>query len=126
MDYLNFLKESIDETMSLSDIVYVFEKMCEKQIDNDMVLFETGTFSFTGEPYFYFSLVRQFPNDEEEFYQIHVDILFMSNRENQRFSEATWNEEIDENIFDYIRKSKAYEYAKSETYEKIEIYMDET
>lgn len=126
MDYLRFLKESIDETMSLSEIVDVFEKMCEKQIDNDMVLFETGTFSFTGEPYFYFSLVRQFPNDEEEFYQIHVDILFKPNRENQNFSEATWNEDVDENIFDYIRKSKAFEYAKSSTYEKIEIYMDET
>ena len=125
MDYLDFLKKSIDDTMPLSDIILTFEKMCEEPIGDDMILFETGTFEFTGEPRFYFSLVRQFPNDDE-YFQIHVDILFKSNRDNQLFSEAVWNEDINENIFDYIRKSEAFEYAKSDTYEKIEIYMDET
>ncbi len=125
-DYLDFLKKSIDETMPLSDIVSVFEKMCEKEISDSMILFETGTFSFTGETLFYFSLVRQFPNVDEEYYQIHVDILFKPNNRNYEFSETVWSEDVSESIFDYIRNSKAFEYAKSDKYEKIDIYMDET
>ena len=42
------------------------EEMCSIPIKEDMILFETGTYSFSGEPMFNISLVRQFPNDEEE------------------------------------------------------------
>lgn len=123
---LIFLKKRISEQMQLTDIVHVFEKMCSIPLANDMILFETGTFSFTGEPLFYFSLVRQFPNDDEEFFQIHVDILYKPTSENKMFSEATWNEDLSENIFDYIRKSEVFAYAKNKEYIKVEIYLDET
>ena len=126
MYLLEQLNESINESMSLSDIVKAFEKMCEEPIDNDMILFETGTFSFTGESLFYFSLTRQFPNDDEEYCQIHVDVLFKPNMTNHEFSFTVWNIDIKDNIFDFIRKSATYEYAKSEPYQRIDIYMDET
>lgn len=62
MDNLvKYLKNRITDKMTLEDIVSTFEQMCRMPIENDMILFETGTFSFTGEPLFYFSLVRQFP-----------------------------------------------------------------
>lgn len=49
-----------------------------------MILFETGTFTIFGdEPMFQISLVRQFSNENEEFYQIHVDILYESDNENK-------------------------------------------
>ena len=124
MNYLEKLNGSINHSMPLPDIVKAFEEMCEEPIDNDMILFETGTFSFTGEPLFYFSLVRQFPNDDDEYYQIHVDVLFKPNITNHEFSFTVWNIDIKENIFDFIRKSAAY--AKSEPYQRIDIYMDET
>ena len=126
MNYLEKLNGSINHSMPLPDIVKAFEEMCEEPIDNDMILFETGTFSFTGEPLFYFSLVRQFPNDDDEYYQIHVDVLFKPNITNHEFSFAVWNIDIKENIFDFIRKSAAFEYVKSEPYQRIDIYMDET
>ena len=126
MYLLEQLNESINESMSLSDIVKAFEKMCEEPIDNDMILFEAGTFSFTGESLFYFSLTRQFPNDDEEYCQIHVDVLFKPNMTNHEFSFTVWNIDIKDNIFDFIRKPAAYEYAKSEPYQRIDIYMDET
>ena len=126
MNLLEKLKESINESMSLSDIVKAFEKMCEEPIDNDMILFETGIFSFTGEPLFYFSLTRQFPNDDDEYYQIHVDVMFKPNSINHNFSFNVWNIDIKENIFDYIFKSEVFEYLKSETYQRIDIYLDET
>ena len=126
MNYLEKLNGSINHSMPLPDIVKAFEEMCEEPIDNDMILFETGTFSFTGEPLFYFSLVRQFPNDDDEYYQIHVDVLFKPNITNHEFSFTVWNIDIKENIFDFIRKSAAFEYAKSGPYQRIDIYMDET
>lgn len=92
-----------------------------------MVLFETGTFTaFSKEPFFQISLVRQFSNDDEEFYQIHVVILYKPTAENKIFSETTWDEDLDENIFDYIRKSASFAYARNHEYIEIKIYMDET
>lgn len=123
---VDFLKNEITNEMTLENIIQVFEKMCRIPIENDMILFETGTYSFTGEPLFYFSLVRQFPNEEDEYYQIHVDVLYKPNEQNKLFNEATWNEGLNEDIFDYIRKTEAFTYAKGEKYIEVEIYIDET
>lgn len=125
-DHVGFLKKNINKAMSLSEIVDVFEKMCAEPIDNDMLLFETGTYHFLGEPNFYFCLVRQFPNKKEEFYQIHVDVLYKPNSGNKEFSDSVWNDNVEGNFFDYIRHSRAFENASSDKIEKIEIYMDET
>ena len=37
MDCIEFLKENINENMSLSDIVSVFEKMCEEPMEDDLL-----------------------------------------------------------------------------------------
>lgn len=121
-----FLKDKITDKMSLEDIVNVFEQMCNIPIAEDMILFETGTFNFTGEPLFLISLVRQFPNDEDEYCQIHIDVLYKPTKENQKFNKSIWNEDINENIFDYIKKSEVFDYCKDKKYINIEIYMDET
>lgn len=127
MDNLvEYLKNRITVGMKLEDIVTVFEQMCRIPIEDDMVLFETGTFSFTGKPMFYFSLVRQFPNDEEEYYQIHVEVLYEPVRANKMFHTSVWSEEINEDIFEYIRKSQDFAYAKREEYVQVDIFMDET
>lgn len=123
---VEYLKSRITNQSQLQEIVNVFEQACQEYGSNDMILFETGTFSFTGSPLFYFSLVRQFSNEEDEFYQIHVDVLYESNQENKVFSETVWNEEISENIFDYIRNSQSYLSVKSSEIIKVDIYMDET
>lgn len=124
---IKFLKDKITDKMPLEEIVDVFEQMCSIPLKEDMILFETGTFTTFGpEPVFEISLVRQFPNDDEEFFQIHVDILYKPTSENKIFSEATWDEDLSENIFDYIRKSEVFAYAKNKEYIKVEIYLDET
>lgn len=124
--FIKFLKDKIVDKMSPEEIVDVFEQMCSIPLEEDMILFETGTFSsFVPEPVFEISLVRQFPNDDE-FYQIHTDILYKPTDKNKIFREATWNEDLSENIFDYIRKSEAFAYAKNQEYIKAEIYLDET
>lgn len=123
---LIYLQNRISDKSSLEDIVNVFEEMCRIPIEEDMILFETGTYSFTGEPMFNFSLVRQFPNCEEEYYQIHVDVLYVPEEENKDFEQSIWNEDIEENIFTYIKKSQEYEYCKAKEFSKVDIYMDET
>lgn len=123
---LQYLQNRISDKSSLEDIVTVFEEMCSIPIEEDMILFETGTYSFTGEPMFNFSLVRQFPNDEEEYYQIHVDVLYLPAEGNEGFEQTTWNEDIEENIFNYIKKSQEYNFCKNIEFSKVEIYLDET
>ena len=124
---IGFLKNKITERSSLEEIVNVFERMCSIPLEEDMILFETGTFTTSGdEPMFQISLVRQFPNEDEEFYQVHVDIFYETDDENKKMSESIWDEDLSENIFDYIRNSKAFAYAKSKEYHKVKIWCDET
>ena len=97
---LGYLQNSISDNSSLEHIVSMFEEMCNMPLKEDMILFETGTYSFTGKPMFNFSLVRQFPNDEEEYYQIHVDVLYIPTEENKDFQRTIWNEDIEEDELD--------------------------
>lgn len=69
--------------------------------------------------------MRQFPNEDEEFYQDYVKVLYEPNNENKMYNEAIRDEDLSENIFDYIRNTKLFVYAKNQKYHKIEIYCDE-
>ena len=124
---LEFLRESITDKMPLEEMVAIFEELCREPIENEMVLFETGTFTaISDKPMFQLSLVRQVPNEDEEFNQIHLDIFYEASRENQIFSESTWDEDLEENIFDYIRASEVFAYAKEQEYQTVKIYLEET
>jgi len=123
---LKFLQERITKDTSLESIVATFEQMCSISVKEDMILFETGTFDFSGEERFYFSMVRQFPNDEEEFYQLHVDVLYEPTEKNKDYQQTVWNEEIDENIFEYIKSSLEYKHCKGDRICNLVIYLEET
>lgn len=124
---INFLKDKITDEISLEEIINVFEQMCKIPLEEDMILFETGTFTIFGdEPMFQISLVRQFSNEDEEFYQIHVDILYEFDNENKMMSESICDEDLSENIFTYIKNSKVFAYAKNKKYSKVKIWCDET
>ena len=124
---LEFLKDRITDKMPLEDMVEIFEDLCSVPIEDEMILFETGTYSaISNKPLFQLSLVRQAPNEDEEFYQVHLDIFYEASQENQIFSESTWDEDIEENIFDYIRASEVFNYAKEQEYQAVKIYMDQT
>ena len=129
MDILDFMKSATEGKHSLDELITVFEEMCEIPIEEEyekMILFETGTYSFTGRPMFNFSMVRQYPNEEGEYYQLHLDIMFEPTSDNSLFQQATWSFEIEESIFDHIRQSKEYSRLKEIPIAKIDVYMDET
>lgn len=130
-EILEILKNEIKGKEKLEELVEAFEIMTKIPIEGvekeqDMILFELGTFSFTGEPLFYFSLVRQIPNDEEEYIQIHLVIQYKPNEINKSFSSTVWNFDISQDIFEYIRKSKEYLLLQKENIYNIDVYMDET
>lgn len=121
-----YLRNTITDKMTLKNIVDIFETACLPMNEDDMILFETGTFSFTGEELFYFSLVKQVPAEDDEYCQLHIDVLYKPNAENRKFHSAVWDEDLEENIFDYIRNSEAFNYAQKDNYLKKDIYVDET
>ena len=122
-----YLKAAVNREMTIGEMIDVFEAMCAEKVEDDSVLFETGTFNFTGEPGFYFSVVRQFPDGEGEYYQIHLDIQFKPDEINRAFKDVVWSDFLeDESIFDFIRTSDAFAYAAAHTYQTINIYWDET
>ena len=124
---LEFLRERITDKMPLEEMVAIFEDLCHEPIEDEMILFETGTFTaISDKPLFQLSLVRQVPDEDEEYYQVHLDILYEASRENQIFSESTWDEDLEENIFDYIRASEVFNYAKEQEYQAVKMYMDQT
>lgn len=58
---MKLLKKSADGNMNLLELIDVFEKMCKIKIDGsdveeELLLFEVGTYSFTGEKSFIFPL----------------------------------------------------------------------
>ena len=124
---LEYLRERITDKRPLEDMVAIFEDLCREPIDDEMILFEVGTFtSISDKPLFQFSLVRQVPDEDEEFYQVHLDIFYEASQDNQIFSESTWDEDLEENIFDYIRASEVFAYAKEQEYQAVKIYLEET
>lgn len=127
--FLEYLKSRITPAMALTDIVRVFEAMCRTPVENSLILFETGTFRLTDKSLFYFSLTRQFPHSEdenEEYIQIHVDVQYEPTEENRGFQEVVLSENFKGDIFEHIRNSQVFAYAKSREYLQVEIYMDET
>lgn len=120
------LRNTITDKMTLKDIVDIFENVCQPMNEDDMILFETGTYTFTGEELFYFSLVKQVPAEDDEYCQLHIDVLYKPKAENKKFHSAVWDDGLEEDIFDYIRNSEAFNYAKKDNYIKTDIYVDET
>lgn len=124
-----FLKQILDGELSFGQIVDAFETMTKMPIssDDDILLYETGTFPFTGKPLFYFSLVRQCSiPDDDEYIQLHVDIMFEPDQYNAHFSESIWSDDIEEGFFDYIRNSPAFIYSQNAAIAKVDVFMDET
>ena len=124
---LEFLRERISDKMSLEDMVAIFEDLCREPIEDEMILFEVGTFtSIADKPLFQLSLIRQVPDENEEYYQVHLDIFYEACQDNEIFHESIWDEDLEENIFDYIRASEVFAYAREQEYQAVKIYLEET
>ena len=126
MELLEYLKCNISTNISLDEIINIFEEMCKTPIEEDLLLNEYGVYDFTGEDLFYYDLVRQYPDGEDEYYQLRVSIMFCPDEENRALQDTLWSDDSDENFFNYIRKSDGYRYAKKHNIKTIDIRIDQT
>lgn len=117
-----YLRTHLDDSSTVEDCVRVFKEMCEFPIDDDLLLFECYV-----DPYdnYVFSLIRQYPNGEDEYYQLCLMLKFEVTKENRKLTESIWNDRVPD-FWEYIRNSKAYEYASTHESVKLEILLDET
>ena len=126
MELLEYLKCNISTNISLDEIINTFEEMCKTPIEEDLLLNEYGVYDFTGEDLFYYDLVRQYPDGEDEYLQLRVSIMFSPDEENRFLQDTLWSDDSDENFFDYIKKSDGYAYAKAHEFKSIDIRIDQT
>ena len=126
MKLLEYLKQNITTDVSLDEILSIFEEMCKTPIEEDLLLNEYGVYDFTGEDLFYYDLVRQYPDGEDEYFQLRVSIMFSPDEENRFLQDTLWSDDSDENFFDCIKKSDGYAYAKAHEFKSIDIRIDQT
>ena len=122
------LNASIHEGMTLDEMIDAFKEMNKISVgDPDDLLFETGTFDFTGEKLFYFSLVRQFQFlDEDEYVQLHLDVTYLPSPKTKLLFGTKWASRSEGNFFDMVMKSRAYRVAKDLPIYKVHVRVDET
>jgi len=129
---LTELQQKTAGKTTLPELVDAFEQMCGlplKDIDpeDDMILFETGTYGFFGPPQFTFSMVRQFPNEEDEFFQLHLAVHYAPSPMTEDLQRIVWSTDpLPGSIFDCIRSSDEFLALKDIPPENIEIFLDET
>ncbi|MBR2598980.1 MAG: DUF4190 domain-containing protein [Clostridiales bacterium] len=135
-----YLRENINEDMSLLDIINVFDESCKYTRDEDMDMFnlEFGTFNYytydhyadehvdLGK-YYCFCMERWFTAEDGHDYIIYVSVLYEVNDTNKDYKHVRMTD-IDipkgcSDFFDYLRKSYAYDYASKEDIAGVDIYM---
>ena len=126
MEQLEFLKKKISAENTVDEIIDIFEEMCRTPMEDDLLLFEYGVYDFTGKDLFHFELTRQYPDGNDEYYQLRVSLMFAPDNENRRLEDTVWSDGIGGNFFEYIRKSSAYVYAKKHDFKSVDIRIDET
>ena len=125
------LKEKVSINNTLVELIDIFREVCEPNFVeyDDIYLFETGVYNFSGDDLFYFSLVLQYQNPgDDEYMQIHFNITYLLIKELQLMeNNIVWSEDVDD-FWSTIKTSNAFEYIISRNLKinNIEIYEEET
>ncbi len=122
------LNEAVRDGMDIDQLIDAFRQMCTIEVgEPDDLLFETGTFSFSGEKRFYFSLVRQFRFlDPDEFVQLHLEIRYPPSIGTALLRGIHWGSPGDGDFFDHVKNSPAYRAVKKLPVGQVQVWVDET
>lgn len=131
VDALTYLQSCAAGDQRLPALVDAFERMCGMAIpgvseEDTLLLFETGVYDFTGEALFYFSLVRQYPGEGDEFIQLRLEAVYAPTEETRRFRRTDWNEGIEGDFFAHVRASEEYAALKDAPPVDVTVHADET
>ena len=125
-DSLAFLQAHIDDSASFGQIMDVFAELCAQPTAGEELLFEAGTYAFTGEPMFTVSLARQIPDGVDEYYQIRAELSFLPDAENAGIEELKWIDPTVEDALAAVRRSAAFSYADTHMAVSVDLRIDET
>lgn len=122
------LNETIREGMTLDEMVDAFEDMCQIPVgDPDDLLFETGTFQFTGEKLFHFSLVRQFQfMDDDEYVQLRLDVTYTPCLKTKLLYTSKWGGLTEGDFFSAVKNSRSYHIARDLPILQVQVRVEET
>lgn len=123
------LEKMIMPDMTLDGAVDAFfDVIAEaKPNEEEMLLYEVGCYSFDDKNVkCHFCLVRQTPMRGDEYYQMHMDIIFEAGDNERGLSECKWHEVGDEDLREYVIQSDAYNTLKNQKIHRIEVWVDET
>lgn len=122
------LREKVHDGMTLEELIGAFEEMCDLSVgEPDSLLFETGTYRFTGEKLFHFDLVRQFQFlDEDEYVQLHLTALYEPSPKTALLFKTHWGAPEDGRFFQTVRGSLAYQTVKAMPIKRVDIHIHET
>ena len=142
MGLLYNLEKNINKHIPLSEIIYVFAKMCDEPLDDSTLIFRYGIDYFDGrdnlfsdydnttnprvrgEQLFGFCMARQYKAEDGKYYQIRVEVMYGLNAisRNYKLTQIT-DKDVDGDFFDYMRNSEAYKYAETADIKSVNIYV---
>ena len=127
-DYIsNLLKESVNKNMSLEELIDKFYEMSKIPVvtESDLLLFET----YNEEDNYVFSLIRQTDEEgvQDSYFQLNLLIEFEKSSLTENIKQySEWDDGLEENFFDFIKKSEAFLILKNQKVKNIKIYGDGT
>jgi hypothetical protein len=122
------LRESIHEGMTLDEMIDAFREMCHISVgEPDDVLFETGTYGFTGKKQFLFSLVRQFRVwNDGEYVQLHLEVSYVPSFQTALLYRVKWGNPTDDAFFHGVKKSIAYRAVRKKPVARVDVRIERT
>ncbi len=122
------LSASVHDGMNLDELIEAFRQMCQLDVgEPDDLLFQTGTYGFTGKKRFQFDLTRQFQFlDPDEYVQLHLTVYYEPSAPLLLLRNTHWGDRSDNAFFDHVKSSRAYQICRTLPMEKSEVTIDET
>ena len=122
------LKASVSHGMTLEELIGAFQDMCTVSVgEPDDLLFETGTYDFTGEKLFYFTLARQFQfMDDNEYVQLRMNVLFLPTAATRHLYSVKWGNQTKGDFWGKVQRSRAYKAVRDLPVYRVEILVEDT
>ncbi|MBR2557973.1 MAG: hypothetical protein IKE95_06385 [Methanobrevibacter sp.] len=123
------LKSKINKEISLEQAIENFFSVISESEPNEeaLLLYEAGSCSADIKTKICrFSLVRQTPSADGEYYQLYLDLQYEMCDELKTLKESHWHDYGDIDLKDYILKSEAYNMLKDRKIIRIKVGVDKT
>lgn len=121
------LAKRITSETTLDQAVNAFFEVVSQAKPNEeaMLLFEVGYNSGENDSCSV-GLLRQTPTREDEYYQMHMELVFEGGELDASFEESEWREYGEDDLKEYILQSKAYKALMKKKPIRYEVWADET